>query len=523
MNDYGHELEFGVLLTPSSGDPGAVVDLAEVAERSGLDLITFQDHPYQPRHLDAWTLISYAAARTDRAHLAPNVLNLPLRPPAPVARAVASLDRLSGGRVELGIGAGAFWDGVAAMGGPRRSPGESVEALEEAIDAIRALWDTSQRGGVRLRGRHYAVDGALRGPAPAHPVGIWIGAHRPRMLRLTGRKGDGWLPSMPYLAPGDLARGNAIIDRAAREAGRDPLEIRRLLNVSGTFSETPVGQLDGPPEHWVEELTRLALEDGVATFILSSDDAFAIRTFASEVAPAVRERVAAFRAGGGPPPAPVEVRDGAGPAESGRLGLTPTPDDGTRLSSRSPWDESARPRRARSAADATYTGQGRRVGEELIRVHDLLRSELAEIRGILDQVREGAVGAAEARSALNEMALRQNDWTLGAFCARYCTLVSQHHSIEDEAVFPHLARAEPGLAPVVRRLSDEHLVIHDAIQGVDQALVRHLRHPEDFGPIQDAIDFLTDALLSHLSYEEGELVEPLARVGFYPSQLRTGA
>ncbi|HEX4215665.1 MAG TPA: LLM class flavin-dependent oxidoreductase [Candidatus Dormibacteraeota bacterium] len=523
MSDYGHELEFGVFLTPSSADPESVLELAELADRSGLDLITFQDHPYQPRLLDAWTLISYAAARTGRARLAPNVLNLPLRPPAVVARAVASLDRLSGGRVELGIGAGAFWDGVAAMGGLRRAPGESVEALEEAIDVIRALWDTGQRGGARVRGRHYTVDDALRGPAPAHPVQIWIGAYRPRMLRLTGRKGDGWLPSMPYLKPGDLARGNAVIDEAAREAGRDPSAVRRLLNVSGTFRDIPAGPLDGPPEQWVEELARMALEDGIATFILASDDAEAIRTFTAEVAPGVRERIAAARAGGGgiaePEPVGITEEDGARGSEDDRLGITPTPDDGTRHSSRPPWDESTRPHRPRSDAEATYTARGRLAGEELIRVHDLLRSELTELRGILVQVREGAVSAAEARSALNEMALRQNDWTLGAFCSRYCTLVAQHHSLEDEAVFPYLARAERGLAPVVRRLSDEHLVIHDAIQDVDRALVRHLQHPEDFEPIQEAIDFLTDALLSHLSYEEGELVEPLARVGFYAGQL----
>ena len=119
--------------------------------------------------------------------LAPNVLNLPLRPPAVVARAAASLDLLSGGRVDLGLGAGAFGDAIAAMGGPRRTPGEAVEALEEAITVLRQLWDTGTRGGVRLAGKHYRARGAKRGPAPAHPIDIWIGAYKPRMLKLTGR------------------------------------------------------------------------------------------------------------------------------------------------------------------------------------------------------------------------------------------------------------------------------------------------------------------------------------------------
>src|SRR6185436_10968853 len=186
--DYGHELEFGVFATPAAGSAEAVVALATLADQLGLDLVTIQDHPYQARFLDTWTLLSFVAARTSRVRLAPNVLNLPLRPPAVVARAVASLDVLSGGRAELGIGAGAFWDGVAAMGGRRLGPGESVDALEEAIDVIRALWDVEQPGAARHDGRFHGLRGATRGPAPLHPVGIWVGAYKPRMLRLTGRK-----------------------------------------------------------------------------------------------------------------------------------------------------------------------------------------------------------------------------------------------------------------------------------------------------------------------------------------------
>jgi iron-sulfur cluster repair protein YtfE (RIC family) len=166
-----------------------------------------------------------------------------------------------------------------------------------------------------------------------------------------------------------------------------------------------------------------------------------------------------------------------------------------------------------------YTKRGRLVGQHLVDVHDMLRKELSELREILAQVRDGVVTAGNARSALNDMTLRQNDWTLGAFCSRYCGVVAQHHGLEDEAVFPHLARSDRSLAPVIERLVDEHLVIHDAIQQVDRALVDHINHPDDYEPIQAAIDFLTDSLLSHLSYEEYEIVEPLARLGFYPGQL----
>ena len=511
MSDYGHELQFGVFITPSAATAERVVELAVLADEEGLDLVTFQDHPYQPRLLDTVSLLAFVAARTRRVHLAANVLNLPLRQPAVLARAVAALDILSGGRAELGIGAGGFWDAIEAMGGARLSPGQSVTALEEAIDVISALWDTGRPGHVHFEGKHYRLLGAARGPAPVHDVGIWIGAYKPRMLRLVGRKATGWLPSLPYLQPGDLESGNATIDEAAASAGRAPSEIRRLLNVTG-----------GLP---VEELARLALEDGVGTFILMGDDPASIQAYAAEVAPAVRTLVAAERSRSvsmrtRPTTSVLSAKAEPVPADEYlRLGVTPTPAAATRLSSRTPWDESKRPRRPRSDPGVEYTERGRLIGKHLIDVHDMLRRELTELREILVKVREGALTAGSARSALNEMALRQNDWALGAFCSRYCGVVTQHHGLEDSGVFPHLAKADPTVAPVIQRLKDEHLVIHDAIQAVDEALVEHVIHPGGFTGIEGALDFLTDSLLSHLSYEEEELVEPLARVGFYGGQI----
>ncbi|CAL9626670.1 LLM class flavin-dependent oxidoreductase [Streptomyces sp. enrichment culture] len=236
VSAYGHPLQFGSFITPAGSDPARTVRLAVLSEQAGLDLVTFQDHPYQPRFLDTWTLLSYVAARTSTVRLSANVTNLPLRPPAVLARSVASLDLLSGGRVELGLGAGAFWDAIEAMGGRRLTGGEGVRALEEAIDVIRQIWDAETRGGVRVDGEFHRVRGAKRGPAPAHDVGIWLGAYKPRMLALTGRRADGWLPSLGYLGPGDLAAGNAVIDEAAQEAGRSPSDVRRLLNINGRFA-----------------------------------------------------------------------------------------------------------------------------------------------------------------------------------------------------------------------------------------------------------------------------------------------
>lgn len=296
MPDYGHDLLFGTFVTPLAEPPAHAVELAVLAEQVGLDLATFQDHPYQTAFHDTWTLLAFVAARTQRIRLAPNVLNLPLRQPIMIARSAASLDLLSGGRLELGIGAGSFWDAIAAMGGRRLSPGESVSALEEAIHIIRDTWK-AERGGVRFQGTYYQASGARRGPLPAHDIGIWVGAYGPRMLRLTGRLADGWLPSLSYIrgGPARLAGMNALIDESAAAAGRQPAAIRRLLNISGEFTPAGRGVLVGPPQQWAEQLAGLALEHGFSGFVLGTDDAATIERFAAEVAPATRELVAAGR------------------------------------------------------------------------------------------------------------------------------------------------------------------------------------------------------------------------------------
>lgn len=214
----------------------------------------------------------------------------------------------------------------------------------------------------------------------------------------------------------------------------------------------------------------------------------------------------------------IEV-DGDKEGEYNRLGIEPTPDSGERLRPEMPWDEAARPHRPESEADVTYSEQGRMVGKHLIDVHDHLRSELSQLRTLLEQVRDGERTAGEARGELNKMALKQNDWTLGAFCSRYCFAVTQHHNLEDVSVFPHLRRSEPTLEPVIEQLTEEHHAIHQAIEAVDRTLVHHIEKAGDFEPLQIVLDGLTDALLSHLSYEEHELVEPLARHGFMPGQV----
>ena len=512
MPDYRHDLQFGVFITPLAAQADGVLELARLADVVGLDIVSFQDHPYQPRFLDTWTLLSVVAAETTNVRVAPNVANLPLRQPVVLARSAASLDILSGGRVELGLGAGTFWDAIEANGGRKLAPGESVDALAEAIEIVRAVWNTEERRGVRHRGAHYTVDGAKPGPAPAHDIEIWLGAYKPRMLRLTGTRANGWLPSQAYLELDRLPAMNAAIDDAAADAGRRPEDIRRLLNINGSFG-TDAGFLEGTPQQWAEQLAELTLATGMSAYILAADAADDLRRFAEEVAPATRELVERARGAPGPsPPPPAPVRHEA----TAPLAAQPTNTPERRLSDEQAWDESTRPTGPAPDPSRTYTAREQAAGRHLIDVHDALRAELAQLRDLVEQVAAGSTNPAAVRSFINRMTIRQNLWTLGTFCETYCRVVTHHHVLEDRSVFPHLRRQDEALGPVIDRLEQEHEQIADLLERVDQALVALVAAEDDgIDRVERAMNLLTDALLSHFSYEERELVEPLARHGFY--------
>ncbi|SDP57101.1 Hemerythrin HHE cation binding domain-containing protein [Pedococcus dokdonensis] len=504
MTDYGQDLQFGIFPSPDAAAADLVLELSEAADVAGLDLVTIQDHPYQAKHLDTWTLLSFIAARTTSIRVAPNVANLPLRPPVVLARSVATLDRLSGGRVELGLGTGAFFDAIVAAGGERLTPGESIESLTEAMAVIRAVWGGEGAPTVRVEGRHHRVVGLHPGPAPAHPVEIWLGALKPRMLRLTGRSADGWLPSMGYVAPDTLRGHNRTIDEAAVKAGRDPAAIRRLYNIHGRFGSgsgtRPGAMLQGTPRDWAEQLAELTLTEGMSTYILAVNSLEQVDRFAHEVAPAVRELVDAERArrAAGPSPEAAAVS----PAD-----VEPEPADATEVGG--PHTSSGS-----SISEGVAAQRHSGAGAHLVEVHDGLRAELARLRDIVEQVVAGEEQAHRARNAINELTMRQNNWTLGAYCAQYCRFVTGHHGLEDRSVFPHLRRSEPALTPVLDRLEQEHLVIHDVLEQLDEALVGLVSGASGTDELQRVVDRLSETLLAHLSFEEDELVAPLDRHGF---------
>jgi len=202
-----------------------------------------------------------------------------------------------------------------------------------------------------------------------------------------------------------------------------------------------------------------------------------------------------------------------------RTGLVATAPPATRLTKRSVLDEDTRPSAPEPDEDVTFSGRGLAVGQHLIDVHDHYRAELEQVRDLLARVAKGITAAGQARGELNRLTIRANDWTLGGACQMQCVALTEHHGTEDAAIFPHLRQNQHNLRDVLDRLDTEHHAIHDVLEEIDAALIHLVQHPADLGPVTEAIDVLTDTLLSHFAYEERELTGPLARHGFFAGQI----
>ncbi|SDS63187.1 LLM class flavin-dependent oxidoreductase [Actinoplanes derwentensis] len=296
---------FGFGAHSGIGEASELLRLAHLADRAGLDVLSLSDHPYLGARLDAYAAIAFVLGRTERLTTLVNVTNVPTRPAPMLARTVTSLSALSGGRVVLGMGAGGRWDRIADMGVPRLSPGDAVDAFEEAIVLIREL----SGGGppVTHHGRHYRVDGIEPAPVPAPDV--WTGSVGPRSLAATGRVADGWIPghAADWLSE-RYRESRPVIDEAAVAVGRDPAEIRDVFNVPARITDQPLSAprdregrwLGGSPAQWIEELTTAVIDHGAAGFILfapdgGTPDSTTLSRWASEVVPEVREATAAHR------------------------------------------------------------------------------------------------------------------------------------------------------------------------------------------------------------------------------------
>jgi Hemerythrin HHE cation binding domain len=202
-----------------------------------------------------------------------------------------------------------------------------------------------------------------------------------------------------------------------------------------------------------------------------------------------------------------------------RTGIAATPRPVERLSSRTVLDEASRPTAPEPGADTSFSPRGLAVGSHLVDVHDHYRTEMAQIREALEQVRGGTRTIGDARAAINAMTIRVNNWALGGMCQLQCRSLTEHHGLESSSIFPYLRETQPSLGPVIDRLDEEHLVIHDLLEAIDAALVHLAQSPLDYEPITEAVDLLSDTIASHFAYEEQELIAPLASHGFYPGQV----
>jgi alkanesulfonate monooxygenase SsuD/methylene tetrahydromethanopterin reductase-like flavin-dependent oxidoreductase (luciferase family) len=286
---------FGFSLLPTA-DLDAHLALVHAAEEHGLDLVGVQDHPYAPQLVETFSLIATLLARTERLRFFPDVAALPLRPAAMLAQAAATLDVLSGGRFELGLGAGGNWHGIESMGVPRLTPGEATAALAEAIAVLRALWSP---GTADVQGEHHSVTGVHTGPLPAHPIGIWVGSQGPRSFELTGRLADGWAAPIPsYLPYEKWPAANETISQAATAAGRDPGDVLRMAQIVGTITDRPgdaeasegSAPVRGTADQWAALLARLATEQPFRCFVFWPEQGTVdqVERFARDVVPAVR-------------------------------------------------------------------------------------------------------------------------------------------------------------------------------------------------------------------------------------------
>ncbi len=248
-------LLFGLGLSTSAAPGADPVADARRAEDLGFDFVSAPDHPCgtHPTY-ETWTMLSWVAAATSRIHVASRVLGVPYRPPPMVAKMAETLDRLSGGRLILGLGGGYSDAEFRAFGLRVPSPRDKVRGMEEAIRITRGLWS---RSAFTFEGQLFRTDGADIEPKPAHRIPIWLGTFGDRALAVTGRLADGWIPSHGYAPPEDVPVMRQRVLSAARQAGRDPAEITCAYHMQIQVDEhaaTGPSVVAGPAGAVAEEL-----------------------------------------------------------------------------------------------------------------------------------------------------------------------------------------------------------------------------------------------------------------------------
>ena len=282
------QLLLGVNIPASTdSDP---VELARAAETLGYDFISVSDHPCGTNPTrESWTMLTWIAASTTRIRVATRVLGVPYRPPAIVAKMAETLDRLSSGRLILGLGGGYSDAEFRAFGLTTPTPREKVDGLEEAIQIIRGLWSQPR---FSFPGRLYRTEGADLEPKPTHRIPIWLGTFGDRALRVTGRHADGWIPSLGYLPDDDLLAMRGKVLAARGDDGQDfTYALNLTIHVGGRPDPARPELVAGTAEQIAERLRRFIKTGFNAFNVITSvpGQMDQLQRIATEVLPLLRD------------------------------------------------------------------------------------------------------------------------------------------------------------------------------------------------------------------------------------------
>ncbi|MSQ36814.1 MAG: LLM class flavin-dependent oxidoreductase [Chloroflexi bacterium] len=253
-------IDLGLQVEPMYGfSYPEIRELAREAERGGFRTIWVSDHFFLNRDsltttsLEAWTVLAALAVDTATIRIGPMVSCQSYRSPALLAKMAASVDHLSGGRLEFGIGAGWKEDEYRAYGYDFPSNGVRMDELIDTVAICRKMW-TEDRA--THAGRHHSVTDAPCAPKPIQtPLPLWIGGRMPRMMRLAARTAEwfNYLPLGRFPTPADARVGFAQLDAACRSVGRDPATLGKSV-----FVLAVVGEDDGEAQGIAAEVAAAA-------------------------------------------------------------------------------------------------------------------------------------------------------------------------------------------------------------------------------------------------------------------------